>query len=245
MMCRKRTSERYSIPAVDLLRFVPRWECHVHTRYGDGEAAVETMVKKAVEKKMDRIIFTEHTEPWHASDENWFESYMSDIRMARQRFGHRIDIVAGLEAPAIDFQQGLQLTETMKMAVDFVIGSAHRYPGIGHRRVRDLTAEEFIDCEYRTLMALAANPDIDAIGHIGGTCKKYCCDFPVDFTKDVIRQATSHGIAIEINARYHQPYENIIQCCLAADARVTVASDAHRTDDIGIAFKSLQTFFKR
>lgn len=244
-MSGRRRTKPLTIPAEALRLSVPRWECHVHTQCGDGDATVEAMVERAIELELERIIFTEHTEPWHTTGGNWFAAYMTDIRSARKRFGRRIEIIAGLEAPAVDLANGLQLTPTMQREVDFVIGSAHRYPGIGQQRVRDLTPEACIEYEYQTLMALAANPTIDAIGHLGGTCSKYCCELPKAYIEKIIHKATSHGIAIEINTRSCQPFEEILSLCMQRHANVTLASDAHCVDDVGIAFQSISKLIIR
>jgi putative hydrolase len=232
--------KRFSIPAKDLLRYIPLWECHIHTHYADGTSTIRQVVDWAIEFGLTRIIFTEHTEPWHTSWEDWFSKYVADILLARKEYGDQLEILIGIEAPATDFEHGLGITPEMMKIVDFILGTAHRYPHLKGRSVKDLKRDEIIDYEYRTLMALAANPHIDAIAHIGGTCKRYCCPFPEELTRQVIRTATLHGIAIEINHQYHTPLYGFVNLCIEEDAIVTLGSDAHRVEEVGSVVSALR-----
>jgi histidinol phosphatase-like PHP family hydrolase len=212
---------------------VPRWDCHVHTHYTDGEPSVDAAVLRAIECGLERIIFTEHTEPWQARYAGWFADYLADIRTSQRKYSGQIEIVAGVEAPAIDFDGGLELTDEMVGNAEFILGAAHRYPGMGHVKTGDLGVTAAIDLEFRTLMALAVNPRIHAIAHLGGTCATYCGAFPADLTREVIRTATAHGVPVEINPQYHRPLETFLRLCLEEDAFVTFGSNAHTLDQIG------------
>ncbi len=229
-----------SVRARDLVRPVPRWECHVHTRYTDGEPTIEAAVAQAISRGLEQIIFTEHTEPWHAHHAGWFAEYLADIRESQRRHTGELAIIVGVEAPAIDFEGGLELTAEMAEQADFILGAAHRYPGLGDRRVADLPPGEAIALEFRTLMALAVNPRIDAIAHIGATCAKYCGPFPSELTREVIRTATAHGVPVEINPAYHQPLAEFLRICVDEDALITFGSNAHSLGQIGLACDAVE-----
>jgi len=219
--------------ARDLSAAVPRWDCHVHTRYTDGVPDVEAAVCRAIACGLARVIFTEHSEPWQAKYAGWFPDYLRDIDDSRRRHAGEIEIIAGVEAPAVDFDGGLELTDEMARHADFVLGAAHRYPGMGDVKVSDLGAATAIDLEFRTLMALAVNPRVHAIAHLGATCAKYCGPFPADLARDVIRTATAHGVPIEINPEYHQPLAQFLRICIEENALVTLGSNAHTLEQIG------------
>jgi len=233
----------FSAPADELRRNIPRWDCHIHTCYGDGVSTIEEVVHRAISIGLERIVFTEHTEPWLLSRRNWFERYVADIRAAKERYTGQIEIFIGLEAPATDFGNKLGLIPEMLESADFIVGSAHRYPGLKGRKVMDLSPEESIEMEYKTLMALSENPFIDAIGHIGGTCQKYHqVSLATKEMREVIKTATGHGIAIEINLQYHQPFSLIINLCIEEGARITLGSDAHKAGEVGAIVAALSLF---
>lgn len=218
---------------------LPAWECHIHTCYTDGEMSVKEAVDRALDIGLSRLIFTEHTEPWRARSQNWFSEYVEAIRTERLRVGEQLDIVIGLEVAAIDFKMGLEMTPEMERDVEYVLGTAHRYPGL-EGRVRDLTHLQAIDLEYRTLMALANNPRVDTIAHIGGTCQKYCGPFPFDLVEEIICEASLHGVAIDLNSSYHKPLSKYLELCQKYSAWIVPGSDAHRVDDIGRAYRLLE-----
>ena len=239
-MSRATSRKAFSVPAGDLLQRIPAWECHVHTRFSDGQAGVLECAARARDLGLTRIIFTEHTEPWKAKTPGWFTEYSAEVREAARLHASAMEVILGLEAPATDFSQGLELSAEMCTAADCILGTAHRYPGLNGRRVRDLSPTECIELEFETLKALAENPGIDAIAHLGGTCGSYCAPFPEDLALEVIRMAAHNGIAIELNSRYHQPISRMLDLCIQAGARVTIGSDAHSLDHIGTAFAGLQ-----
>ena len=222
------------IPAKSLLLSeFPIWEYHVHTQHTDGVNTVDEIVSSAIEKNIERIIFTEHTEPWQAKTTDWFGKYCEEIELAQQSFGHQIEIVIGIEAPAIDFNGSLEMTGEMAQHANFILGAAHRYPGMEGRKVSELSPSEALDLEYKTLLSLCGSKKVDAIAHIGATCMKYCGPFPLDMTHEIVREATKNGKAIEINHAYHKPLDDYLNICIEEDAFIIPGSNAHKKEDIG------------
>lgn len=231
----------FSLPAAELAPPLPAWELHVHTRFSDGRAEVEEYVQRALETGIRRLAFTEHCEPDKVRP-GWFPVYLRKVRETARYYRGRLEIVCGLEVPAADFQGGLVATGEMLAQVDFVLGCAHRYPGLEGRRVRDLSLAEAVELEYRTLMALAGSPRVQAIAHLGGTCRRYAGPFPLELAAEVIGKAARHGVAIELNSRYHDPryLAGLLAICRREGARVTWGSDAHTTGELGQAHRALE-----
>ncbi len=232
----------YLISATELLesKIVPNYDFHIHTNYTDGKATVRQVFEKAIEFGLEAIAFTEHTESWHNSDPEWFSEYCKEILECRKIFKDRIKAYVGIEAPAISFEGALGATNVMIEKAEFILGAAHRYPGIEGRKVSDLGNNEAIDLEFRTLMGLATNPLINSIAHMGGTCSKYCTPFPTHLMREVIRQAVKNTIAIEINPVYHRPLKNFIELCAEENASITLGSNAHGFNDIGMIVRKIK-----
>jgi putative hydrolase len=231
----------YLISATELLesKVVPNYDFHIHTNYTDGKATVRQVFEKAIEFGLEAIAFTEHTESWHNSHPEWFSQYCKEILEFREIFKDKIKAYIGIEAPAISFYGDLGANDEMIREAEFILGAAHRYPGIEGRKVSELGNNEAIDLEFRTLMGLAANPMINSIAHIGGTCSKYCTPFPTHLMREVIRQAVKNNIAIEINPVYHRPLKNFIELCAEENANITLGSNAHGFNDIGMIVRKI------
>ena len=232
----------YLISATELLesKIVPNYDFHIHTNYTDGKATVRQVFEKAIEFGLEAIAFTEHTEVWHNSDPEWFSQYCKEIRVCKEIFKDKIKAYIGFEAPAISFDGELGATKEMFVEAEFILGAAHRYPGIEGRKVSDLGNNEAIDLEFRTLMGLATNPLINSIAHMGGTCSKYCTPFPTHLMREVIQQAVKNTIAIEINPVYHRPLKNFIELCAEENANITLGSNAHGFNDIGMIVRKIK-----
>lgn len=224
--------ERKEIPLCDL---------HIHTRYADGKASIEQVFKEAIKCGLQAIAFTEHTEKNNSPD--WFSHYCSDIINFRGINKDRISAYIGIEAPAIGFNGELEMTEEMASRAEFILAAAHRYPELGDRKTAELGKQEAIDMEYRTLIGLAGNRQIDAIAHIGATCSKYCTPFPMELSREVIKLAVKNQIAIEINPVYHKPLLKFIEMCAEENALICTGSNAHGLSDIGLITRELAKIF--
>jgi putative hydrolase len=241
-----RVSRSYFIHAKDLLesKKIPLWDFHIHTSYTDGKANVSQVFDKAIESGLDAIIFTEHSEIWRTSKKDWFADYCNDIEKNRTVNKGVINAFIGIEANAVSFNGDIDLTDDMLKRVEFILGAAHRYPGLENKKVHELKPNEAIDLEYKTLMGLASGKKIDAIAHIGATCTKYCTPFPKNLTREIINVAAKNNVAVEINPAYHKPLFNFINLCAEEDALITLGSNAHGFNDIGLVVRELKKCLK-
>ena len=237
-----RLSESYFIRAEELLHNPPLHEYHIHTSYTDGLSTVKEMVEESVKLGFKKIIFTEHTESWFAKKENWFSAYADEIVFFQNKFKDIIEIKIGIETPAIDFSGNIAISNEMNARCEYILGAAHRYPGLEGKRVQDMSGDEAIELEYRTLMGLASNRNIDALAHIGGTCLKYCSAFPKSMMIDIVKEATKNNIAIEINNEYHKPLQEIIDICIREKAWVVLGSNVHKLPQIGSVYRAIIEF---
>ncbi|MBL7996098.1 PHP domain-containing protein [bacterium] len=236
----------YLISASDLLSYkkVPKWDFHIHTNHTDGKASVLQVFEKAIEAELEVIIFTEHTEPWRSKSPHWFQSYVDEIVNLREKYRNKIKVFIGLEANAVSFDGQVELTDQMVERAEFVLGAAHRYPGLDTRKIAELSKNEAIDLEYKTLMGLAASTNIHAIAHIGATCSKYCTPFPTQLTREIVKEATKNNIAVEINPVYHKPLIHFLEMCAEENAMTTPGSNAHGFGDIGLIVRELESILK-
>lgn len=224
-------------------KILPKWDFHIHTNYTDGKATVNQIFNKAIEQKLEIIIFTEHTESWRSNKANWFSHYLDEIKKYRELYKNKIKAFIGVEANTISFNGDIELTAEMKENAEFILGAAHRYPGMKGKKIRELTETEAIDLEFKTLMGLATTNKVNSIAHIGGTCSKYCTPFPINLMREIIRAATQNNIAIEINPVYHKPLINFLELCAEEKAMLTMGSDAHALNEVGLIAEVLKRLF--
>ena len=167
--------EAYFIPAYELLKSkeIPQWDFHIHADYSDGKATIPQIFGEAIKQELEVIVLTEHTESWRTDKIGWFKCYVDEIEKNRAIHQNEISAFIGVEANALSFDGDVELTDEMRKDAEFVLGAAHRYPGLEGRRVFELNHTEAVDLEFKTLLGLAGSNEIDAIAHIGDTCAKY------------------------------------------------------------------------
>ncbi len=102
---------------------------HMHSNYSDGIATIEDMVKSSIKKGLTRIAITDHMPlpfpTYYAVDLEQIQAYRDEIDMARQQYGHKIDILTGLE---IEFMPEIYhwiKENILAVKWDFLIASVH------------------------------------------------------------------------------------------------------------------------
>ncbi len=237
--------DAYFITARELLKSkkIPKCDFHIHTNYTDGKASVPQIFNVAIEQGLEIIAFTEHAEVWRTNRTDWFKVYVAEIKKYREVYQNKIKSFIGVEANAISFDGDIELTDPMNEDAEFILGAAHRYPGLEGRKIRDLSKTEAVDLEYKTLIGLASSQKIDALAHIGATCSKYCTPFPMNLTREIVKIAAKNRIAVEINPVYHKPLIHFLEMCAEEDAMVVPGSNAHGLGDVGLIVKELDRIF--
>ncbi|MBF0461788.1 MAG: hypothetical protein HQL87_10365 [Magnetococcales bacterium] len=230
----------------------PAWEYHVHSLFSDGSSSLATLINHARTQGITRLIFTEHTEPDLVDGPDWFKPYWREatrLRLLEKPPEKRkkassstkgMEILFGLEVPITDFGGGLLMSAEMAEKAEFILGAVHAYPGYGWT-MGDLPPEQAIELEFKGLMALAENPRIDAIAHPGGICEKFAAPFPLSLFEEVVRKATSNGIAIELNPAYQEPLAPYLAVCRRHNALISPGSNVHHLEQIGRASHELST----
>ncbi|MBF0612514.1 MAG: PHP domain-containing protein [Magnetococcales bacterium] len=219
---------------------VPAWEYHLHSNHSDGSATMTALVETALAKGIARLIFTEHTEPDLVGKGDWFRRYADEFYTVRDKFDQQIELILGLEAPALDMEGTLLLTPEMEQEAQFILAAVHAYPGLGWN-FRELSPTTAIEIEHKTLLGLFKNPRIDAIAHPGGVCSSYVAPFPMDLFEEIAALAHEKQVAIELNPAYQSPLLPYWQACHRQQTLISPGSNAHHPHQIGRAWQDLQT----
>ncbi|MBF0190889.1 MAG: PHP domain-containing protein [Magnetococcales bacterium] len=232
-------SQEWFYPADRSMAQMPRWEYHVHSDFSDGAASVSKTMAVARAKGIQRLIFTEHTEPELVADAGWFARYARTVRDLRRSEAGDMAVVLGLEVPILDLEGNLLATEEMLSESEFILGAVHAYPGYGWN-LAGIDPALAIDLEFQGLLALIDHPRVHAIAHPGGVCGKYVTPFPMSLFEQVVVRAKARGKAIELNPAYHHPMAPFLEICRRHGVLLAPGSNAHHPDEIGLAWKVLQ-----
>jgi histidinol-phosphatase (PHP family) len=241
---------------------------HMHTPLCKHAAGpMEAYVERGIELGLEEIGFSDHNPlPGGRSanvrmEEAELDYYVERVTELRYRYRGKIDVMLGLE---IDYVDGLEDTVASQIAAypwDYIIGSIHfldnacREPswprsasGDPHRLygryfelMRRLARSGFCDI-------IAHFDVVKRSGHMPG--EREAADLTE--TLQAIRDA---GLCLEINTSGYrhaelpepQPYPalSIVEQALALDIPLTVNSDAHAPEQVGMQFATVERFLKR
>ena len=241
-----------------------RGDFHVHTRFCDGQASPEEMVRAALERGLPAIGFSGHSRT--AFDESWCMSrtgtnrYRREIARLKKAYAGQIDIYCGVE-------QDL-LSDEATSGYDYVIGSVH-YLHVGGEYLpvdesaqhqRDAAARHFggdlyafAEEYYQHVARLPEATGCGVIGHFDLVTKfneggaLFDEDHPryVAAWKRAADKLLQSGALFEINTgaimrgwrSVPYPATPILDYLIAHGARFLLSGDAHRPDGLCFRFE--------
>ena len=216
---------------------IPFVDFHIHTNWTDGLHSVREMYEQASRLKLESILFSEHARKYSS---DWFPQFSKEVRNLPRK---PCIALVGVEARAVDFNGNLDLSPEILSHCDLVIGSVHRFPGKDGDPLSfdEIMPDEALDIESRLAEALLYNPEINILGHPFGMCYAQFGIIPQE--KMILRlaeKAAKNNVAFEINSRYHPDPWRLIQVCKTASTQISLGSDAHSTDEVGIIVQVLK-----
>jgi len=193
-----------------------RGELHSHTERTDGGATLEEMVAGAVERGMEYLAVTDHTEALGVAggltDDELLE-LVDDVRALDEDSDVRL--LAGAEANILK-DGSLDVSDDVLEQLDVVVASVH-----GAMRMDTDEATE-------RLVSAVRHDEVDVLGHPSGRLINSREGYDYDF-ETVLEAADDEGVALEVNAnpRRLDVRDTQVKRCVEAGVPVAVNTDAH------------------
>jgi putative hydrolase len=110
-----------------------------------------------------------------------------------------------------------------------------------------LSAEKAMLLDYELSKILLKNPLVDVFGHPSGVFSQFFGEYDRDMLRELIDFAVENDKIIELNAgmRYRKVFDIILERCLELDCYISIGSDAHHIDELGLAYNVLKQEIKR
>lgn len=235
-------------------------DLHIHTVFSDGVNTMEEMVQAAVEKGLDSIGFSDHSftefDLRYCIREEQLAQYHEQIRQLKQKYAGCIEVYAGLEYDGYS-----QLKD--RHLYDYVIGDCHYvktwdgYYSVDHaapeqwQAIQDYFGGDpiaYSRAYFETYVERTHLHRPDVLGHFDLSAKFGFVDEDDPVYRDMATQAMLACLevapVVELNtgaiARGVRtvPYPNtfLLKQIKAHGGRITLCSDAHRTENIGFWF---------
>jgi DNA polymerase (family 10) len=198
-----------------------RGDTHVHSDWTDGVDSIEVMARAARARGLGWMVLTDHSPSLGItrglSPERVMEQRAEidrlNVELAPFRILHGTEMEIRADG-TLDYPDGLLAR------FDLVVASVHTARGQSPERLTE-----------RTLAAIE-NPHVDVIAHPTGRIVNRRDPVALDWPR-VFAAAARSGTALEINGSPRLDLDDsLARAARAAGARLTLASDAHRTEEL-------------
>jgi putative hydrolase len=209
------------------LRAAIRGDCHAHSTWSDGGSAVAEMAEAARDLGHEYLVLTDHSPRLTVANglsPDRLRAQLDEVaelneRMAgaASRSGRPFRILTGIEVDILE-DGSLDQTDELLDRLDVVVASVHsklRMPG------PEMT---------RRMVAAAANPHTDILGHCTGRIVAGRGRPESEFDPAAVFGACAeHGVAVEVNSRPERqdPPKRLLRLAVEAGCRVAIDTDAH------------------
>ena len=211
------------------LRRALRGDCHVHSRWSDGGASIETMALAARSLGHDYIVMTDHSPRLtiaHGLNRERLLEQLDEIAALNEQLAP-FRILTGIEVDILE-DGALDQDDDILERLDVVVASVHS-------KFRMERAEM-----TRRMVLAVANPHTDILGHCTGRKvpgserpigkSKFTGRPGVQFDAELVFAACKQfDTALEINCRPERmdPPDELLELALDWDLKLAIDTDAH------------------
>lgn len=199
-----------------------RGDTHVHSDWTDGVDSIETMARAARRLGHEYIVLTDHS-PSLGITRGLTPDRVELQRTEIQRLNAGLAPFRILHGTELEVRAdaSLDYPDELLARFDVVIASIHTGRGQSSEQLT------------RRALAAIENPHVDVLAHPSGRIVNRRDALPLDWPR-VFEAAARHGTALEINGSPRLDLDDALaRAAATAGARLTVASDAHRTEELG------------
>ena len=198
-----------------------RGDTHTHSNWTDGVDSIETMARAARDLGHEYIVLTDH------SPSLGIARGLTPERVAEQR-----DEIARVNAELAPFRvlHGTELEIRADATLDYPDELLARFDVV----IASIHTGRGQSPEQLTRRALAAieHPHVDILAHPSGRIVNRRDPLPLDWPR-LFESAAIHGTALEINGSPRLDLDDsLARAAGRTGARLTLASDAHRTEEL-------------
>ena len=198
-----------------------RGDTHTHSDWTDGVDSIEVMARAARDRGHEYMVLTDHSPSLGVA------RGLSPAQVEEQR-----DAIALVNADLAPFRvlHGTELEIRADATLDYPDELLRRFDVV----IASIHTGRGQSSEQLTRRALSAveHPDVDILAHPSGRIVNRRDPLPIDWPR-VFDAAARSGTALEINGSPRLDLDDTLaRAAGRAGARLTLASDAHRTEEL-------------
>jgi putative hydrolase len=213
-------------PEGERYRAALRGDCHLHSTWSDGGAAIEDMAATAITLGHEYMVLTDHSARLtiaHGLDEVRLAEQLEQVAAINASLadaGYEFRILTGMEVDILEDGR-LDLADELLAQLDVVVASVHSKL----RMERQAMTERMVRA--------VASPHVDILGHCTGRMigKRPPSTFDADY---VFAACAQFHTAVEINCRPERldPPRELLDLAIEYGCWFAIDSDAHATGQL-------------
>jgi DNA polymerase (family 10) len=199
-----------------------RGDTHTHSDWTDGVDAIEVMARAARDLGHEYIVLTDHS-PSLGVARGLSPARVEEQRAEIARVNAELTPFRVLHGTELEVRAdaSLDYPDELLARFDVVIASIHTGRGQSSEQLT------------RRALAAVEHPHVDVLAHPSGRIVNRRDPLPLDWPR-VFEAAARAGTALEINGSPRLDLDDALaRAAGRAGARLTLASDAHRTEELG------------
>ena len=195
-----------------------RGDLHMHTTASDGKATLEEMAQAAIERGLDYIAITDHSQRVTMAgglDAKRLRAQWKKIDKLNDQLEGRLLVLKGIECDILE-AGGMDLPDDVLAEADWVIASVH----YGQRQSRDQITSRIVGAIENSHVSIVAHPT----GRLVNRREPYEVDLQA-----VMEAAARTGTLLELNANPARLDLHDVHCAAARQhgIPIVISSDAH------------------
>jgi len=236
-------------------------DLHNHTTLcNHATGSMREYINRAIEKNIDIFGFSDHApmnyDTKYRMSFDDMQSYEESIKELADEYKDKIEIVSGYE---VDWIDGYIDDRVINANVDYLIGSVHFLDGWGFDnpefigKYKEIDIDELWNRYFKTITKMVKSNMFDIVGHIDliKVFKFLPTKDIYQFVEETLDTIAKSNMAIELNsAGYRKPIgeaypsKEILQMAYDRNIPITIGSDAHSIEQVGMYQDKIYQFAK-
>ena len=221
-----------------LTKNIPKIDLHLHTDFVHGHNSIEELARQATKEGLEIIAFTEHAR----KDSTYISAFLEEIMSVRKSFDIRI--LSGVECRIVNTKGDVDTNGYISGKVDMVIGALHKYPSdmdYEFIATENLSYIEAAEIETEATLNAIEKGVITSLAHPTRSYSEHFCQrFPEELLIQILHSCTDNGVAFELNAQTKY-LEYIMDVCIKENCLISMGSDAHSIEQVGLIVRMLES----
>ena len=218
---------------------LPKIDSHIHTNWTDGQNSIIEIYQKAQNLMLERIVFTEHSSK---TSESWFNKFADQIK---ELTPSNTKVHLGSEVRICNLDGEIEILDSVNNICEIILASVHRFPNPDGNIIEfsDISVSNVLNLEFRLMKSAIRNSQANVIAHpFGMSIERFNLRPTLDMWIELIELSKKHGVALEINSKYHKDFDFILGLYIKENALISIGSDVHEVERVGHCVAKIERF---